>query len=125
LYFKGNAPTANLNVFNGAANVTSYYLPGKTGWTNPWKGRPAVLWNPQALTSDATFGVHAGQFGFTIIGSSNLVIVVQACSDLSNPTWLKLATNTLNTFIGTNGTSYFSDPDWLNHSARYYRLSSP
>ena len=25
----------------------------------------------------------------------------------------------------TNGSIYFSDPDWTNHPARYYRIRSP
>ena len=31
-----------------------------------------------------------------------------------------MATNTI-----TDGSSYFSDPDWTNYPSRYYRLSSP
>ena len=58
-------------------------------------------------------------------GSSNLVIVVEACTNLANPGWTPIGTNTLNTFIGTNGTSYFSDPDWTNYPGRFYRLRSP
>jgi hypothetical protein len=125
LYFQGNAPTANPKLFTGSTNVIVYYLPGTTGWTNLWVGRPAVLWNPQVLTGDASFDLNAGQFGFPIIGNSNLTVVVEACNDLSNPTWLKLTTNTLDNFIGTNGTSYFTDPDSPNYSTRYYRLRWP
>ena len=65
------------------------------------------------------------QFGFNITGSSNLVIVVEACTDFANPVWQPVQTNTLNTFIGTNGTSYFSDPQWTNYPARFYRFRSP
>jgi hypothetical protein len=50
------------------------------------------------------------QFGFNIIGSSHLVIVVQDCTNLANPVWSPIATDTLNTFVGTNGTSHFRDP---------------
>ena len=65
------------------------------------------------------------QFGFNITGSSNLVIVVEAYTDFANPLWQPVQTNTLNTFIGTNGTSYFSDPQWANYPARFYRFRSP
>ena len=44
-----------------------------------------MLWNPQVETSGATFGVLTNVFGFTITGSSNLVIVVEACTNLANP----------------------------------------
>jgi hypothetical protein len=83
-----------------------------------------VLWNPRAQTSGTSFGVRTNRFGFTIIGSSNLVIVVEACT-LTNSTWVPVGTNTLNTFIGTNGTSYFNDPKWTNYPVRCYRLRSP
>jgi hypothetical protein len=126
VYFQGNAPTyLGYMPFAGANNATIYYLPGTTNWTATFGGLPTVLWNPQAQTSDASFGVRTNRFGFNITGSSNLVIVVETCSNLANPVWTPIGTNTLNTFIGTNGTSYFSDPAWTNYPGRFYRLRSP
>jgi hypothetical protein len=106
------------------SNPTVYYLPGTMGWGTTFDGCPTVLWNPQAQTSGASFGVQNNQFGFNITGSSNLVVVVEACT-VTNPTWVTVGTNTLNTFIGTNGMSYFSDPQWTNYHVRCYRLRSP
>ncbi len=102
-------------------SATVYYLPGTTGWEEfaQLTGVPTVLWNPQAQTSDASFGVRTNCFGFTITGNSNLVVVVEA-SSLANPTWVPLQTNTL-----TGGSCYFSDPDWTNYPVRFYRLRSP
>jgi hypothetical protein len=126
VYFKGNAPNADSTVFSGDNNATAYYLPRTTGWSDfaLLTGLPTVLWNPQAQ-SDASFGVQTNQFGFNITGSSNLVIVVEVCTNLANPAWTPIGTNTLDTFIGTNGTSYFSDPQWTNYPGRFYRLRSP
>jgi len=45
---------------------------------------------------------------------------LQATADLNHPAWAPVATNTL-----TGGASYFSDPQWRNYPARYYRLRSP
>jgi hypothetical protein len=125
--FQGNAPGAgtDLTVFSGDNNATIYYLLGTTGWHSPFDGRPAFLWNPQPQTSGTMFGVRTNRFGFNITGSSNLVIVVEACTNLSASVWLPVSTNTLNKFIGTNGTSYFSDSKWTNSRARFYRLRSP
>jgi len=78
-----------------------------------------VLWNPQ-VQNDASFGVQNNRFGFNITGTSNLVIVVEASTNLANPIWSPVATNTL-----TGGTSYFSDPQWTNYPGRFYRFSSP
>ena len=119
-YFKGNAPSIGSQVFDYDNNPTIYYLPGTTGWGTTFGGRPTVLWNPQVQTSGASFGVLTNQFGFNITGTSNLVIVVEACTNLAGPTWSPVGTNTL-----TGGSSYFSDPLWTNYLSRFYRLRPP
>src|ERR1035438_2531549 len=120
VYFKGNAPSTGFSLFLGDNNATVYYLPGTTNWVSTFGGLPAVLWNPQVQTSGASFGVRTNRFGFTITGTSNLVIVVEACTNLAHPIWSPVATNTL-----TGGSSYFSDPQWMNYPAHLYRLRSP
>jgi hypothetical protein len=120
VYFQGNALSVGSSVFLDAYNVTVYYLPGTTGWGTTFGGRPAVLWNPLMQTGDASFGVRTNRFGFTITGASNLVLVVEAATNLANPAWTPVGTNTL-----TGGSSYFSDPGPRNHPARFYRLRSP
>lgn len=128
VYFLGNSPSAYyLNAFADyllppayVDPATVYYLPGKYLFGPTFCGLPTVVWNPQVQTNDGSFGVQNNQFGFNITGSSNLVIVVEACANLANPVWSPVGTNTL---IG--GSSYFSDPQWTNYSSRFYRLSSP
>jgi BspA type Leucine rich repeat region (6 copies) len=125
VYFTGDSPIAGSWMFLEANLATVYYLPGTAGW-GPTFGSgfdtaPTALWNPQAQTGDGSFGV----FGFNITGSSNLVIVVEAATNLTDPAWVPVGTNTLNTFVGTNGTSYFSDPQWANYPNRFYRFRSP
>jgi hypothetical protein len=44
VYFGGKAPSVGFLPFTGDNNVVVYYLPGTTGWTNTFAGRPAVLW---------------------------------------------------------------------------------
>ena len=100
--------------------ATIYYLPGTTGWGTNSSGLPTVLWNPQVQSSRATFGVRTSQFGFNIIDTSNLVIVVEACTDPGNPIWSPVGTNTL-----TSGSAYFSDSQLTNYPGRFYRLRSP
>jgi PKD repeat protein len=115
-YFQGNAPSADSTVFSGDPG-TVYYLAGTTGWYTPFGGMPAVLWNPQANT----FSVTGGYFGFNLTGPTNAVIIVEACTNLSHPVWLPVATNT---FSGS-GTSAFRDPKWTNYPSRFYRFNSP
>lgn len=122
--FKGNAPYDYYDVFNdrswGGTKAVVYYLPGTVGWEKTTFRRLTKLWNPAAPTADAKFGVQAGQFGFNIKGTSGLVIVVEACTDLANNTWTSVKTLTL-----ANGSGYFSDPDWAGHPSRFYRFRSP
>ena len=120
VYFQGNALSLGVSEFLNAYNATIYYLPGATGWGSTFAGRPTALWLPQAQSSDASFGVQTDQFGFNISWASDKVVVVEAASDLVNPVWIPVGTNTL-----TGGSSYFSDPDWANHPARLYRLRAP
>jgi hypothetical protein len=80
-----------------------------------------VVGAPQVQTNGASFGVQMNQFGFNITGNSGLVIVVEACTNLANPVWFPVQTNT----IPTGGLSYFSDPAWTNYPGCFYRLCSP
>jgi len=120
-FFKGNAPTAAMgpNIFAGYNQGTVYYLPGTTGWGTNFGGLPAVLWNPRANTTDSHFGVLTNRFGFDITGTTNIPIVVEASGNLTIG-WTPLFSGNL-----TNGSVYFSDPQWINYSNRFYRIRSP
>ncbi len=72
------------------------------------------------MTGDGFFGGRTNGFGFNITGSSNVMFVVQACTNLSNPVWQALGTYTL-----TGRPVYFSDPQYTNYPGRFYRFSSP
>ena len=123
VYFRGNAPSLGSGVFASDDNATVYYLPGTTGWAtfdaNSGLG-PAVLWNAQVPAGNASFGVKTNQFGFIITGTSNIPVVVEACTNLACPAWTPLQTCTV-----TNGAIYFCDPQWTNYPARFYRVCWP
>ena len=74
----------------------------------------------KVLTSDDSFGVRTNQFGFNISWANGMNVAVDACTNLANPVWTPLQTNTL-----ASDTLYFSDPQWTNYPARFYRLRSP
>ena len=123
VHFQGNAPSLGLNVFYNDYNATVYYLPGTTGWASTFGGRPTALWvlpNPLILNNGPSFGVQTNGFGFLISWATNIPVVVEACTNPANPIWCPLRTNTL-----TDGWVYFSDPEWTNYPARFYRLRSP
>jgi len=122
-YFEGNAPSSGSSLFSGDTNATVYYMPGTLGWGTTFGGRPTAPWPlpyPVVLNKDPSFGLETNGFGFTICWGTNISVVVEACTDLANPTWSPVGTNTL-----TNGLSYFSDPQWTNYPASFYRVRSP
>jgi hypothetical protein len=118
-YFRGNVPGGGLFVF-GADPATVYYLPGTTGWDEYFQYHPTALWTPQVQTGDAGFGVRTNRFGFNITWTSGRVVVVEVCTNLANPAWTPLQTNTL-----SGDSLAFSDPQWANLTRRFYRLRSP
>jgi len=119
VYFRGNTPNVGYNPFYGDNKATGHYLPGTTGWDS-FNALPITLWLPQLQTGDVNFGVRTNRFGFNIFWASGMVVVVEACTNLTNPVWSLLRTNTL-----VGDTLYFSDPQWTNHPTRFYRLRWP
>jgi hypothetical protein len=119
VFFQGSAPTAE-SLFLSAHDVTVYYLSGTTGWGSTFDHQPAVLWNPLIQTNSSNFGLSNNQFGFNIVGTAKIPIVLEACTNLANPVWIPLQTLTL-----TNGLFYFSEPFQTNSPGRFYRISSP
>ncbi|MEI9864109.1 MAG: leucine-rich repeat domain-containing protein [Limisphaerales bacterium] len=118
VYFNGRPPSFGSWVFFGDDHVVLYFLPE---FTSGWIPNPSfATWLPQMQTNGVGFGVHTNQFGFNINWASGQTIVVEACTNLINPVWQTVQTNTLAT-----GSAYFSDPQWTNNSSRFYRLRSP
>lgn len=111
LYFPGNAPSLGTDVFK-YVTATVYYLPGRAGWSSPFGGLTAVLWG---IVNPGFAGTNG--FGFTVKGASNMVVVVEAATNLMGDIWKVIQTNTL-----TNGSFLFSDPQATNYSRRFYRL---
>jgi hypothetical protein len=118
IFFAGNAPSLGGADFNGD-NTIVYYFPAAQGWSSPFAGCPAQLWNPAIQTSGSNYGVHTNGFGFLINGTTNIPIVVEASINLSGP-WTPVQSASL-----TNGLLYFNDPQYANYPARYYKISPP
>jgi hypothetical protein len=120
VYFLGNAPATNKNVFPGVNTAVAkvYYYAGATGWTTNFDGLPTVLLNSPFLISDVL--VQNNKFGFTVNGTNGQTVIIEACTNLINASWQKLLTNILS---GTS--SNFTDAQWENYSRRFYRLYSP
>ncbi len=77
-----------------------------------------MLWNPHIVTNDGTFGVHAGHFGFTFVGTNDIPVAIEACSNLAIPDW----TTITNLICNAEGTAQFTDPEAADQPSRYYRF---
>lgn len=124
VFFHGNASGIGARIFVGD-QLSFYYLLGTTGWEQYLaslyvSGVYGYLWNPEFQTKDFLWEMQTNRFGFDISGSSGLTVVVEASTNLFNPNWQPVQTNTL-----TTGSAYFSDPQWTNYPGRFYRLRSP
>jgi hypothetical protein len=117
VYFRGNAPVVGSSEFFADTNAIVYYLPGTTGWSGTFGGLPTMLWLPQIQVNDISFGVQTNQFGFNYNWASGTIVVVEACTNLTNLGWQPIQTNMLN-----SSSCYFSDPQWTNYPERFYRL---
>jgi hypothetical protein len=124
VFFQGDAPRSEGDPFdvfdNNEVPAIIYYLPGTTGWGGNFGFHRTMLWNPKAQTSGANFGIKTNRFGFNITGTANIPFVVEGCANLASPAWIPLQSCTL-----TNGSLYFSDPQWTNYPGRVYRIRSP
>ncbi|HVM51284.1 MAG TPA: leucine-rich repeat domain-containing protein [Candidatus Acidoferrum sp.] len=120
-YFMGNSPSTNSTLFLGSS-ATVFYLPGTVGWTSVFGSRPTAPWvlpYPVILYIEPSFGVQTSGFSFLVSWATNTSIVVEATANVADSSWSAVSTNALN-----NGTNYFSDPNWSNYPARFYRVSS-
>jgi hypothetical protein len=64
--------------------------------------------------------VQTNGFGFNIDWANGMTVVIEASTNPTAPVWLPLQTNTL-----TADSLFFTDPDWTNHPARFYRVRWP
>jgi hypothetical protein len=62
--------------------------------------------------------MQAKQFSFNVSGSAGATVVVQASTNIVNPVWVPIQTNTL---TGTTGS--FTDYQCTNYPGRFYRVA--
>jgi hypothetical protein len=121
--FLGNAPTRIFDMDGGFAQFANvgagakvYYYCGTTGWGATYGGLPTVMLCPPGIAPTSA-GVKPGGFGFTLTRLTNQTIVVEASTNLVN--WQPIWTNP-----PPGASTNFVDPEWTNHSNRFYRARS-
>jgi uncharacterized repeat protein (TIGR03803 family) len=77
----------------------------------------AVL--PQVLCN-GNFGMQSNAFGFDFIGISNQTAIIEFCTNVAQPVWSPLQTNSL-----TGSPQYFFDDTFGRNAGCFYRIHSP
>jgi len=109
------------SVFTGDNRATFYYLPSAANWSNSVGGLPTRPWQPRLTpASNSAPDLQTNGFGFDIDWARGTTVVVQATTNLANPDWLPLKTNTLGWVW--EGRLHFRDEDWTNYPTRFYRV---
>ena len=109
--------------FSGVgAGAAVYYYCGATGWGPTYGGHygrgglPTVMLCAPGMAPGSA-GMKPGGFAFTLTRLTNQTIVVEASANLVN--WQPIWTNTL-----SGASADFVDPEWVNHTRRFYRARS-
>jgi hypothetical protein len=118
VYFKGNAPSVGVNVFDNTEIATVYHLASATGWGTTFAGLPTALWNPNpSPVKPIAPSLSPTGFGFLISGRQGQVVHVEVATNLHSPNWSVLSTNTL-----SGPETLYQDPQWTNYNIRFYRV---
>ena len=95
VYFLGNAPSLGTDVFINDSNATLYYLTGKSGWTNPFGGRPSAMFtlgpigsaiSSSSIGENSGIGTAVGTLSSTsiITGTAFTYTLVSGTGDTDN-----------------------------------------
>lgn len=120
LLFQGNAPSSYHSLFEAPYELVVYYLPGKTGWGSTFEYKTVRCWNP-SFRADAGLGFSGGRFGFTLDGTPQIPVRVEAAIRIDAADW----TSVTNTTLGAVGSLVVVDAESDLHPARFYRVVFP
>ena len=112
----GGIPQAGLVQGSDASFYGTTFHGGMGGRGAVFRLSVGLLPNPVITNVDGNLAVPTNDFSFEVRAIDGSEIVVQACTNLNNPTWTPLATNTLNGIL-----THFRDPEWMNFPGRIYR----
>lgn len=101
-------------------DCTVHYLRGTTGWTTISAGQQTAEWLPElmAIKPEVT---ESETFQVQVFWAQGKTLVLDASTDLANPTWTAVATVT----VASDGTIWFRDPDYRAYPFRAYRCRTP
>jgi hypothetical protein len=119
IHFCGNRPQVEpTEIGRMSPELAIYYLPGTSGWSTSFGGKPTTPWLPairnQALRSSAT------EFAFDIFWAEGKAVAVEVQEELGIIPREVLETITL----PENGVTEFVDSQIGNKPSKFYRVKS-
>lgn len=120
IHFLGNAPYVGHSAFVNCDQPIIYFNSGTLGWYVFFGDRPTKLWDQKAELRATNINLTNGLFGFDLTGSDGQSFVLEVATDLVQPLWKSLSTNTV-----VNGKAFLTDPAWENFPTRFYRVRVP
>ena len=121
ILFQGTPPTLHGSSVFSSTPATLYYLPAyASNWPFPFAGRPTSCWNP-TVQRDAAFGFASDRFSFTVSGTPDIPVKVEAATNLTTRIWTPVTNATLT----CTGSISVTDPASSSLPARFYRIVWP
>lgn len=116
VYFAGLPQNLGTNVFYNTPSTLYYLHDSAASWPSIVADRPTKLWNPAfARATLADSGVSC-----TVTGSPPIPIALEAITNLTAGTWIRLCTTNL-----TGSSITITDPGASAHPTRFYRITGP
>lgn len=129
VYFEGVKPKfgarpgvggIQTSIFYGARQTVVYHLPGASGWDGSTFAFQKLLpWHPQLFLDSTDVGVQGDGFQLSIYWALGRTIVLESLTNIEDPHWIPVSTNTL-----TTGVSTIRDLQRTRDALRLYRVRS-
>ena len=122
VFFAGVPPSFSdpTSVFT-ASSATLFYTREDAGWNTLSFADHVLAWWHASISSYPEIGLSGGLFAFTIVGGTNMPLVVEACTNLAEDGWATLASAKTD----SAGSYAFSDPTSTNKPTCFYRVTWP
>ena len=122
VFFTGAPPSFSdaTSVFT-ASSATLFYTREDAGWTTLSFAGHVLTWWHASISSTPALGLSGGLFGFTVVGGTNMPLVVDACTNLAEKGWTTVA----RAKTDSAGSYVFTDPASTNKPTSFYRVTWP
>ena len=122
VFFTGAPPSfSDAGSVFSSTSTTLFYLREDAGWNTLSFADHVLTWWHASISSNPELGLSGGLFGFTVVGGTNMPLVVDACTNLVEKGWTTVA----RAKTDSAGSYVFTDPASTNKPTSFYRVTWP